>query len=137
MENASLEPRYQLPALSRLAIPEEIARDLPETVRAELALLPTDQQQAFLSHYQKKCKSLAMAYLVSLIYCHYALLGRWTMTGFMLVSLFIAAALGAVWWIIDLVRMPWLVRDHNDKVALEVLQSLRALASEPAQLTPS
>ncbi len=128
MENTPIEPCSQLPAVANLAIPAEIARELPEAVRLELAALPAEQQQAFAGDYQKECKSLAMAYLVSLIYCHYALLGRWTMTACMLTSLFLAAALGSIWWIIDLFRMPALVREHNGKVAAEVLDRLRGAA---------
>ena len=134
MESTPIEPCCQLPAVPNLAIPAEIARELPEAVRLELAALPAMQQQAFAGHYQKECKSLAMAYLVSLIYCHYALLGRWTMTGFMLVSLFLAAAIGSVWWIIDLFRMPALVREHNGKVATEVLGRLRSAADFAGRL---
>lgn len=130
----TLEPHHSLPVASCLAIPAEVARELPEKVRAELAILPADQQQAFVDDYQKKCKSLAMAYLVSLIYCHYLLLGRWTMTALMFVSLFVAAALGSIWWIIDLVRMPALVREHNERVAIEALQRLRGLAGEATPL---
>jgi hypothetical protein len=46
------------------------------------------------------------------------------MSGMMFLSLFIAAALGWIWWLIDLVRMPDMVREHNHRVATEILQTL-------------
>jgi hypothetical protein len=110
-----------------------MAAALPPTVRAELAQLPSAQQDAFAAAFRTRSCSLLLAYLTSLIYCHYALLGRWAMSGMMFVSLFVAAALGWIWWLIDLVRMPEMVREHNHRVAVEILQTLNA-SPEPGSL---
>jgi hypothetical protein len=115
-----------------LAIPQRIATALPPAVRAELALLPNAKQDQFVAAFRTQSRSLLLAYLSSLIYCHYALLGRWAMSGMMFVSLFFAAALGWIWWLIDLVRMPEMVREHNHRVAFEILQTLTV----PADPTP-
>ena len=115
-----------------LAIPPRMASALPAAVRAELARLPAAQQDAFALAYRTRSRSLLLAYLSSLIYCHYLLLGRWAMSGMMFVSLFVAAALGWIWWLIDLVRMPEMVREHNHRVAVEILQTLTA----PTDPTP-
>jgi hypothetical protein len=127
---SDLDP--QLPAETRLAIPASVVSELPDAVRAELATLPIVEQHAFMVDFEKRSKSLTMAYLCSLIYCHYILLGRWAMSGFMLCALFLAAALGSIWWLIDLVRMPRLVRDYNGKVATEILRNLKVAARNPA-----
>jgi hypothetical protein len=127
---SDLDP--QLPAETRLAIPASVVSELPDAVRAELATLPIVEQHAFMVDFEKRSKSLTMAYLCSLIYCHYILLGRWAMSGFMLCALFRAAALGSIWWLIDLVRMPRLVRDYNGKVATEILRNLKVAARNPA-----
>jgi hypothetical protein len=105
-------------------IPERIATALPAEVRAELARLPAAKQDEFVAAFQTRSRSLLLAYLTSLIYCHYALLGRWAMSGALFVSLFLAVAVGWIWWLIDLVRMPEMVREHNDRVAAEILQGL-------------
>ena len=102
-------------------------------MRSQLALLPAAQQDEFLTAYQTRSRSLLLAYLSSLIYCHYGLLGRWAMTGMMLVSLFVAVTLGWVWWLIDLVRMPKMVRAYNQRVAAEILRQLSA-PTDPAPL---
>jgi hypothetical protein len=101
-----------------------IGAELPEAVRRQLALLPAAQQDEFLKAYQMQSRSLLLAYLTSLIYCHYGLLGRWAMTGMMFLTLFVAVTLGWVWWLIDVVRMPGMVRAHNQRVAAEILRQL-------------
>ena len=116
-----------------LAIPERIAITLPPAIRAELARLPAAKQDAFVEAFRLQSRSLLLAYMTSLIYCHYALLGRWAMSGMLFVSLFVTAALGWIWWLIDLVRMPEMVREHNHRVAAEILRSLNAPAG-PAPL---
>ena len=109
---------------SRLIIPREIVAILPESVVIELAQLPEAKQTEFLTAFHKQSRSLAFAYLTSLIYCHYGLLGRWAMSGIMWASLFVTAALGSVWWLIDLVRLPAMVRSHNQQVAADILRQL-------------
>jgi hypothetical protein len=102
-------------------------------VRAELARLPAAKRDEFVRAYQVRSRSLLLAYLTSLIYCHYGLLGRWAMTGILFLSLFIAATVGWIWWLIDLFRMPEMVREHNLRVATEILRQLNA-ASDPEPL---
>jgi hypothetical protein len=113
-----------VPVAASLAVPLKIGAKLPEAVRTQLALLPAARQDEFLKAYQMQSRSLLLAYLTSLIYCHYGLLGRWAMTGLMFLTLFVAVALGWVWWLIDLVRMPGMVRAHNERVAAEILGQL-------------
>jgi hypothetical protein len=124
------------PAAANLATPVKIGAALPEAVRVELAAMPAAKQDAFLKAYQMQSCSLLLAYLTSLIYCHYVLLGRWAMTGMMFLSLFVAATLGWIWWLIDLVRMPEMVRAHNHRVAAEILRQLNP-PSGPAALVGS
>jgi hypothetical protein len=113
-----------VPVAASLAVPVKIGAELPEAVRTQLALLPAAQQDEFLKAYQMQSRSLLLAYLTSLIYCHYGLLGRWAMTGMMFLTLFVAVTLGWVWWLIDVVRMPGMVRAHNQRIAAEILRQL-------------
>jgi len=121
------------PDLPHPVIPADVAACLPLSVRHELASMPEERQKAFVEAFQSKSATLAMAYLLSLCYCHYGLLGRWAMTGWMCLSLFVTSTLGVVWWLIDLVRMPRMVREHNHRVATDVLHELRIA---PAGSTP-
>jgi hypothetical protein len=122
-----------VPDQPHLAIPDDVAACLPPSVRSELASLPQEQQQAFVEAFQSKSANLAMAYLLSLCYCHYGLLGRWAMTGWMCLSLFVTSTLGVIWWLIDVVRMPRMVREYNHRVATDLLLELR-VAPAPSPL---
>jgi hypothetical protein len=127
-------PAQDAAALPQLAIPASVAACLPPAVCEELAGMPKEQQSAFVKAFQNKSASLRMAYLLSLFYCHYGMLGRWAMTGWMCLSLFVAGTLGLIWWLIDLVRMPRMVREHNHRVATETLRNLRIALAGPAPL---
>lgn len=128
---------HQLPVAyhppARLLIPAEIAASLPPALRDELALLPAAKQAAFVDAFRNRSANLLMTYLCSLVYCHYGLLGRWAMTGWMWLSLFVASTIGTVWWLLDLVRIPGMVREHNERVATEILRALTA-PTDPAPL---
>ena len=117
-----------------LTIPARIAAALPSSVCTELASMPENKQDEFLKAFRKRSASLVMAYLTSLIYCHYGLLGRWAMTGWMWLSLFVASTLGVIWWLIDLVRMPRMVREHNHRIAADILRQLQIAPAGPAPL---
>jgi hypothetical protein len=136
---ADVQPDLSRPApdAPRPAIPVELAASLPQSVCDQLASLPKAQQEAFLEDFRNQSKSLVMAYLTSLIYCHYALLGRWTMTGWMWMSLFVASTFGVLWWLIDLTRMPRMVREHNHQVAADILQRLQIAPAGPSPLPGS
>ena len=64
------------PEPSHLVIPANVAAALPESVRDQLAAMPAAQQAEFLEAFRRRSANLIIAYLLSLIYCHYAALGR-------------------------------------------------------------
>jgi hypothetical protein len=115
-----------------LVIPENISTSIPQSVRDELVRMPVEQQHQFVNDFRTQSKSLLMAYLCSLIYCHYGLLGRWAMSGWMWASLFIASTLGFIWWLIDLVRIPGMVREYNERLAVDLLRKTRIARANPA-----
>jgi hypothetical protein len=112
------------------SVPSEIADCLSRRLRKQLAQLPASKQAEFVEAFHNESRSLPFAYLTSLIYCHYGLLGRWALTGIMWLSLFVSStlgpALGSIWWLIDLVRLPGMVRSHNQQVAAAILDKLAA-----------
>jgi hypothetical protein len=134
MTDTALHPACDRPETGHLAIPAEMAAALPPSVREQLASLPEAHQAAFAKAFERRSANLVVAYLSSLIYGHYALLGRWAMSGWMWLSLFVASTLGVIWWLIDLVRMPRMVREHNQQVALDILRQLAPVSSGPTPL---
>jgi hypothetical protein len=134
-----IDPDLHSKSLNSLsfAIPAGIAASLPQSVCNQLATMSKHDQDAFLKAFQDRSASLVMAYLTSLIYGHYVLLGRWAMSGWMWLSLFTASTVGLIWWLIDLVRMPRMVREYNDRVAADIVQNLQAAAAGPSSLAHS
>ena len=112
----------------QLLVPRGVAKSLPTMVNAELAKLSASEQEAFLEEYRRKSRGVFGAYLCSLLYCHYAYLGRWSSTLFMwFIAIVTLGVGGLIWWIIDLFRMPGLVNDYNRDVGLEVLRNFKAI----------
>lgn len=107
-----------------LLIPPSIHDDLPAVVRNELAALPPHSLEAFLEEYRRKTKSTGAAYVFWLLLgAHYAYVGKW---GLFLLYWFTAGGF-LIWAIVDIFRMPGIVRDYNKDVAVDVLRSLKAI----------
>lgn len=107
-------------------IPASISDSLPAMVRNELAKLPAQRQEEFLEEYRRKAKSVGAAYLLWLLLgWHYIYLRKWGIQ-----FLFWLTAGGVlIWWLVDLFRIPGMVRDFNRDVAVDVLRNLKAVAS--------
>lgn len=118
-------PAVQSP---ELLVPRHVIAVLPAMVKSELAKLPAQGQQEFLEEFDRKSRGLGVAYLCSLLYCHYGYLGRWGMTAIIWIAAIITFGIaGLIWWFIDLIRMPSLVRNHNSDIALEVLRNYKSI----------
>lgn len=87
-----------------------------------------DDQETFIAEYNRKKKNAATAYFTSLAFLHYAYTGR---LGLTLLGWFVSmCTLGIgliLWWIVDLFRIPALVRDYNSDVAVSVLRDQRII----------
>jgi TM2 domain-containing membrane protein YozV len=93
-------------------------------VRDELSRLTERQQTTFNEEYQRKAKSMGVAYLFLLcLGWHYAYLGRW---GTQILYWLTAGGFG-LWIIIDLFRLASVVQDYNKTVAVNVMKDLRAI----------
>ncbi len=107
-------------------LPPGIVETLPVMVRDQLSAMPTQRQGAFLEEYRRRRKRIPVAYLAWLLFgSHYAYLGgRWLVQfGFWLTG-----GGGLVWWVFDAFRLPWMVRNHNQNVAIDVLRDMRAIS---------
>lgn len=112
-----------------LQIENSLADGLPSMVRTELARMPGGAQSQFAEEYRRKRKSVALAYVLSLLYLHYAYVGRIGMTLLMwLVAIISLGIFGVIWWIIDLFRMPGIVGNRNKDIAMEILRDQKIIA---------
>jgi len=102
------------------------ANSLPAMVRNELENLSPQKQAEFLEEYRRKTKSLSVAYVAwFFLGWHYAFLGKWGAQ-----FLFWITCGGiAVWWVIDLFRIPGMIRDHNKDIAINILKNLKTISS--------
>jgi TM2 domain-containing membrane protein YozV len=108
-------------------IPDSIAKDLPAMVRSELVKLSAQKQQEFVEEYRRKAKTVGAGYLLWFLFgCHYLYLGKWA------VQIFFWITVGGlwIWWIVDLFRVPRLVRNYNMDVSVDVLRNLKALSGQ-------
>ena len=101
--------------------------DLPLVVRHEITQRPEAHQQLFVGEYGGKRENLILTYLLWVVFSHYAYLNSWRTT------LLILGTLGglAVWWLIDIFRIPRMVRNYNRDTAIAVLRPIRFSRKQP------
>lgn len=110
-----------------LLVPSHVERYLPAMVRAELSRLPSIKQCEFVEEFERKSKSLPIAYIFAVFLLHYAYLGRWGLLILMWMGSIFLLGIGLIWLLIDLFRMPGLVRNYNGDVAINVMRNLKAI----------
>jgi hypothetical protein len=103
-----------------LAIPSRVASSLSGTVRDQLADLTPDQQRAFLWRYRAQAKSPLIALCFLPLGWHYLYLRR---RGLQILFWLTLGGLAA-WWVADVFRIRRLVRDHNRRVATDIMRAL-------------
>jgi pSer/pThr/pTyr-binding forkhead associated (FHA) protein len=118
------------PLPNSLHISSFIAAELPVLVRNELATLPEQWQHEFTEEYTRNKKSLGFAYLFLIIvfWAHYGYLKKWGLQ----VLFWITAGGAGIWWLIDIFRLPGLVKNYNTELAIHVMRNLK-VANRPVQ----
>ena len=111
-------------AMSEILIPRSILNKLPTMVRVEVSKMSSEKQELFIEEYRRKVKSVGVAYVLwFVIGLHYIYLGKlgwqffYWVTGYGFI----------IWAIIDLFRIPSLVRDYNQDAAIDVLRNLKLI----------
>ena len=107
-------------------IPDSVYDKLPSMVKAEIVKMSADKQGQFIDEFRRKSKSVGMAYLLwFIIGLHYIYLDKLGL------QLFYWVTLGGflIWMLIDLFRMPGMVRDYNRDVAMDVFRDLKIITS--------
>ena len=94
---------------------------LPAMVTNQLRDLGDERHAEFLEEYKRRCKRIWLAYL--LFGFHYAYVGKW---GIQVLYWFTFGG-GFIWTLIDLFRIPSIVRGYNHDVAIAVLKDLRSV----------
>lgn len=108
---------------------EQIVKRLPILVRTEFGKMGAEEQAQFMEEFDRKRKHVGSAYIASLLSLHYAYVGRWPMT--FLMWLVGVATLGIgliIWWLVDLFRIPSIIRDKNSDIAVAILRDQKIIA---------
>ena len=99
---------------------------LPSALREGLSELTPSRQEQFMEEYSRKKKSIGIAYLLwFLLGLHYVYLGKWGVT--LLMWLTMCMVIGFIWWMIDIFRIPSMVRSQNMDTATDVFRSLKSM----------
>ncbi len=110
---------------SKLYISASIADSLPSMVKNELAKLSAQKQEEFVEEYKRKSRSVGKTYLFFFMGVHYVYLENWgRQIGYWLT----AAGLG-LWFLIDLFRLPELVKNYNKDVAMDTMRNLKTMSN--------
>jgi hypothetical protein len=111
----------------QLFVSQSVSNNLPSMVRNELATLPAQKQEEFVEEFNRKKKSLVLAYLFLLVIfsAHYAYIGRWGMQ----VLYWITIGGAGVWLLIDLFRLPSVISTYNKDTAMDIMRNLKAVSS--------
>lgn len=109
----------------QLMVPPSISDNLPSMVRNELAKLTPQKQEEFVEEFRRKSRSIGTAYVLwFFLGWHYVYLRKWGIQ----VLYWVTGAGLLIWALVDLFRMPGLIRDYNKDVATDVLRNLKAIS---------
>ena len=101
-----------------------IASAIPEAVLRKVEAMDPINQDAFAAEFAKRKKSVVLAYLLLGGGLHYAYVGKVWLTLFFIFTL---GGFG-LWWLIDLLRVPGIVKACNKSKAIDVLRDMQVLA---------
>jgi hypothetical protein len=94
---------------------------LPASVQNVISRMDTNSQNAFFLEYNKTKKKLFVSYILWFVFALYYAYNK--KIGLQFIFWFTFGGLW-VWWIIDLFRMPSIVRDTNASIAREIANTL-------------
>lgn len=107
-----------------LLLPSSLSNVLPSVVKGALASLGAIQQQMFVEEYNRKKKSVFVAYVCLLVGLQYGYLRKWGLQ----VVFWITAGGVFIWWIILLFSLSSKVKNYNRDVAIEVMRNVKILS---------
>lgn len=93
--------------------------NFPLLVTTKLNSMNNLQKEMFFDEYNRRKKSLFLAYILLLFFgWHYAYLKKW---GSQILSIITLWGL-LIWWIIDWFRLPIIVKNYNNNIAVEIIK---------------
>lgn len=104
----------------RVVMEKSISKELEELLGAEFEALSGKNKERLCQLYEPQRRTAGMGYILWFLSLHYAYVRQWQ-----LCTLFIVSFGGLViWWLVDLFRIPTILRAYNKKTAKELLRIL-------------
>ncbi len=111
--------------MGNLILPHSITKNLPFSVTSQLSSLPEEAQREFFDEFNLRSRSVVVSYILHIWVAgtHNLYLGKWV--HFILYWLSWTLVIpGAIWWLVDLIRMPSMVKDYNSNLADDILKKI-------------
>jgi len=116
----------------RLVIDKNLIAQLPDSIKNEIIASSPSKQVLFSKLYLEESHSLLLTYLFLLpvvFSFHYGALNNWTKQ-----FLFWITGGGLLmWWLLDLVRLPAIVKEKNDMIAFHIWDEVGSIGEGPAE----
>ncbi|TAD98149.1 MAG: DUF4178 domain-containing protein [Bacteroidetes bacterium] len=107
--------------MSNILIPLSMSRELPFAVNNQLLELPEEYQREFMMEYKEKKKDVVLAYVLDMtLSAHYIYLQKYLIQ---FLYWFTFGGIG-IWWLIDMFRLPHMVKEYNQQIADECLRDV-------------
>lgn len=98
---------------------ESVQAELEEYLGEKFTVLPEDKRASLTALYKKKRRT-EVIYIFWFLNFHYAYVKKWW-----LLLLFLLSFGGvAIWWVVDLFRLPTILREYNKAKAEELLEGM-------------
>ena len=113
-------------ATPRVFIDQSILDSMPSIVKGNLSTLSEMEQSMFVEEYNRKKKSVGLAYLCHIFFfsCSYGYLHKWGLQ----ILYWLTGAGVFLWFLIRLFTIPGSVRAYNQDVAIEAMRNVKLLA---------
>jgi len=109
---------------TNILISNSVVDLLPTIVKRELVKMDFQEQEMFMEEYKRKSKSKGTAYLLLLVGFHYAYVKEWGLQ-----CVYFLTVYGLfIWLIVDIFRMPSIIKSYNQDVSIEILRSMKAIS---------
>jgi len=115
-----------------LVIDKSLIEQLPESIKNDIIASSTSKQLLFSKLYVEESHSLVLTYLFLLpavLSFHYGAMNNWSKQ----ILFWLTGGGLLVWWIIDIIRLPAILKEKNDMIAHQIWEEVGSIGEGPAE----
>jgi hypothetical protein len=102
-----------------IILPYTTKKELDESTLKNIEALSEENKKKFIEEYETSKKSILFGYITFFVFFHYGYFKRWDLN-----LLFFFLTPFIIWFIVDIFRIPSLVREYNNRLATNILNKL-------------